>query len=183
MGAKHRYIDRREWTRPVERRGRALQGSDGSFAYRTDLLRLREPAYGQLGEQGGWKIADDGWTWLSWMRPDLPWALTAMRDERGEWVQFYFDIVSGIGCDGDGRAWFEDCWLDVVVTADGSAYLLDEDELEEALAGGELTQEMARSAREAAAELMAAFPQGVERLAAFMQRLYAAFDAQHSPEV
>jgi len=176
MGAKHRYIDRRDWHRPLERVGRAKRGADGSFAYRTDLLKMRDPAYGEAEKGVRSKIADDGWTWLGWMRPDFPWALTAMRDEKGDWVQFYFDIVSGMGCDADGRAWFDDCWLDVVVMADGRAFLLDEDELEGALAGGELSLEEAKGAKAAAAQLLRAFPEGVSRLREFMETLYRSFD-------
>ena len=179
MGVKHRYIDRKDWKRPLERIGRAKNGADGSFAYRTDLIRLTAPGYGELESGQKCLIADDGWTWLGWMRPDFPWALTAMKDERGRWTQFYFDIVSGMGCDADGRAWFDDCWLDIVVTADGRAYLLDEDELEEAFQNGELTPQAAASARKAAEELLLAFPQGVEKLRAFMEQLYLSFDDAH----
>jgi len=176
MGVKHRYIDRRDWQRPLERICRGKEMPDGAYAFRTDLVRLSAPGYGQLGGKEKWRIADDGWCWLSWMRPDFPWALTAMRDENGDWVQFYFDIVSGMGCDADGRAWFDDCWLDVVVMADGRAFLLDEDELEGALAGGELSLEEAKGAKAAAAQLLRAFPEGVSRLREFMETLYRSFD-------
>lgn len=181
MGAKHRYIDRTDWKRPLERVGRAKNGPDGSFAFRTDLLRLSSPVYGeaQTGERA--KIADDGWTWLSWMRPDFPWALTAMRDEHGEWVQFYFDIVSAMGCDADGRAWFDDCWLDLVVFADGRAFLLDEDELQQALDRGEVSADAAENARRAAEELLRAFPEGAGRLREFMERLYADIEQSGRP--
>ena len=179
MGVKHRYIDRKDGKRPLERIGRAKNGADGSFAYRTDLIRLTAPGYGELEPGQKCLIADDGWTWLGWMRPDFPWALTAMKDEHGRWTQFYFDIVSGMGCDADGRAWFDDCWLDIVITADGRAYLLDEDELEEALQNGEITPQAAAFARKAAEELLQAFPQGVEKLRAFMEQLYRSFDDAH----
>lgn len=178
MGVRHRYIDRRDWTRPVERTGRAMVLKDGAYAYRTDLLRLRAPGYGQLQDGTAGKIADDGWCWLTWMRPDYAWALTAMRDENGRWVQFYFDIVSAMGCDGDGRAWFEDCWLDIVAMPDGRVYLLDEDELEQALTQGETSENEAEAARKAAGELMEALPGQIGRLECFMERLYCAFDGQ-----
>ena len=176
MGVKHRYIDRRDWQRLIERVGRGKTTPDGAFAYRTDLIRLTAPGYGQLGEGEGWRIADDGWCWLGWMRPDFPWALTAMRDENGDWVQFYFDIVSGMGCDSDGRAWFDDCWLDIVALPDGRVYLLDEDELEEALQNGEATAQEAENARKAAQELLKALPGSMENLRSFCERLYRSFD-------
>lgn len=178
MGVKHRYIDRLEWKRPLQRLGCGRKEPDGAFAYRTDLVRLSAPGYGQLGDEALWKIADDGWCWLSWMRPDFSWALTAMRDENGRWVQFYFDIVSDMGCDGDGRAWFEDCWLDVVALPDGRVFLLDEDELAAALAAGEISAEGAEKARWAAAELLAGLPENMRRLEAFVEQLYASFTGE-----
>ena len=178
MGVKHRYIDRKDWQRPLERICRGKKMPDGAFVFRTDLVRLSAPGYGQLGGDEKWLIADDGWCWLSWMRPDFPWALTAMRDEAGNWVQFYFDIVSGMGCDDDGRAWFEDCYLDIVALPDGQVFLLDEYELKEALENGEVSKADADRAKIAAEYLMQALPEGIGRLRAFVEELYAGFDAE-----
>lgn len=176
MGVKHRYIDRRDWQRPLERICRGKEMPDGAYAFRTDLVRLSAPGYGQLGGKEKWRIADDGWCWLSWMRPDFPWALTAMRDENGDWVQFYFDIVSDMGCDDDGRAWFEDCYLDIVALPDGQAFLLDEDELAGALENGEVSRADVDRAKCAAEHLMKMLPAEIGRLCAFVRQLYADFD-------
>ena len=171
MGVKHRYIDRRDWQRVTARADADRVLSDGAHAHLIRIDALTAPAYGSLGA-GKYVIADAGWHWLGWMRPDFPWALTAMRDSEGNWTQWYFDIVSGMGRDVDGRGWFEDCWLDIVVLPDGSAVLLDEDELEEALRTGEVTPEQAEAARRAAGELLAAFPGGIGKLREFTQKLF-----------
>lgn len=56
----------------------------------------------------------------------------------------------------DGRVWHTtDLYLDVWVSADGTARLLDEDEFEEAVARGLLDEDTARRAREEADRLLA----------------------------
>lgn len=176
MGVKHRYIDRRDWKRPIERVCRGKTMPDGAYAYRTDLVRLTAPGQGFLPGVGPCKIADDGWCWLSWMRADFPWAMTAMLDENGQWVQAYFDIVSEIGCDEDGRAWFEDVWLDVVALPDGRVFLLDEDELDEAIANGEITPQDARIVRKNAQELVENLRGNTCKVFDFAKKLYESFD-------
>jgi predicted RNA-binding protein associated with RNAse of E/G family len=48
----------------------------------------------------------------------------------------------GHGFDAEtGFPWYDDLYLDVVVLADGSFHLLDEDELDEALQEGKITQD------------------------------------------
>ena len=179
MGAKHRYIDRRDWARVTRRRSAGLVLPDGAFAHRLDILAIAAPSWGSLGEGAdAWRIADEGWCWLGWMRPDLPWALTAMRDEKGAWVQWYFDIVSGMGCDADGRAWFEDCYLDVVALPDGRAVLLDADEMEDARRAGLVTPEEYAAAWRAARELLARFPAWIAPLREKTQALYDLFGAK-----
>ena len=179
MGVKHRYIDRRDWKRVTARRSLELALPDGGLAHRLDILDLTRPAWGSVVEGGeNWRIADRGWCWLGWMRPDFPWALTAMRDEKGEWVQWYFDIVSGMGRDGDGRAWFEDCYLDVVVLPDGRAYLLDADEMEEARSAGLVTGAEYEAAWRAAKELLSAFPAAIGPLREKTQALWELFDRE-----
>lgn len=173
MGVKHRYIDRRDWKRATERKSRAMTLPDGSFSHRLDIVRATSPAFGALfAGRSEYVIADTGWTWLSWMRGDYPWALTAMRNPNGVWTQWYFDIVSGMGADEDGRAWFDDMYLDVLVLPDGQTALLDEDELEAAFASGEITLSQRDEAREAANRLLSAFPRGIGPLAAFTKALY-----------
>lgn len=93
------------------------------------------------------RIIDDGYLWLQLAPKDGFWWLTAMYDDRARLVQFYFDITTGnrTGC---GECSFEDIYVDVVITPGSSARIVDEDELRDACAAGDIGQEDAERALE-----------------------------------
>lgn len=55
-------------------------------------------------------------------------------------MQHYLDICLRNGVDADGMPWFEDLFLDVVVMPSGQTMVMDEDELDEALQHGVISQ-------------------------------------------
>ena len=64
--------------------------------------------------------------------------LTAIYDENNSIIEWYFDIARKIGKDNE-LPYEDDLYLDVVVTPNGEAMLLDEDELKEAYNKREMT--------------------------------------------
>ena len=117
-------------------------------------------------------IADDGYRWLQIAPAGEHWWLTVMygRDRRP--LQYYFDITRENFIRGaDSR--FEDLMLDVVLTAGGACGLMDRDELDAALAAGNITSEEHRLARETAGELLENVPRRAGELAAFCQKVLA----------
>jgi predicted RNA-binding protein associated with RNAse of E/G family len=58
-----------------------------------------------------------------------------------EIVQYYYDITDTNTILDDGESWFYDLMLDVVVLPDGKRFLLDEDELTQALIDNIITRE------------------------------------------
>jgi predicted RNA-binding protein associated with RNAse of E/G family len=66
---------------------------------------------------------------------DHHYSLTAMADDEGNFVQFYFDIVFKNELNEDGIPGFDDLFLDVVFTKNDSI-LLDEEDLSAALREG-----------------------------------------------
>jgi predicted RNA-binding protein associated with RNAse of E/G family len=84
-----------------------------------------------------------------------------MVDAKGEVVQWYVDVCREHGLGPDGVPWWDDLYLDVVVRPTGEVLLLDEDELELALAAGYVTPaEYDLAWREARRLLGAAVPGG-----------------------
>lgn len=69
-----------------------------------------------------------------------------MFDSAGKLVQVYFDVVWDHGLDERGVPWYDDLYLDVVALPSGEVELLDQDELEEALGAGAVTEEQYRIA-------------------------------------
>ncbi len=71
--------------------------------------------------------------------PRAYWWLTAMFDAYDRLIQIYFDITGGSRFDDPENPTFEDMYLDIVVSADGSIEVVDRDELDEALRSGTIT--------------------------------------------
>lgn len=84
-------------------------------------------------------IADNGYSWLQAAIPDECWWLTAMYDADDQPIQIYFDITAGNRFDDAGNPTFEDRYLDIVLSVNGSLEIVDRDDLDEALQRGLLT--------------------------------------------
>jgi uncharacterized protein len=67
-------------------------------------------------------------------------AVTTKIDDGGRVIHWYVDVCRAHGLGADGVPWWDDLYLDVVVRPTGEALLLDEDELELALAAGYVTR-------------------------------------------
>ncbi|MBE6936425.1 MAG: DUF402 domain-containing protein [Ruminococcaceae bacterium] len=80
-----------------------------------------------------------GFHWLQFAPRDEHWWLTAMYNERRELVQFYFDLTLENHILPHGDSWCEDAWLDLVIEPDGTAHLLDEEELAAARDAGAIS--------------------------------------------
>lgn len=138
-----RDMRRSDWRRILERdyAYRAC-GTDGQREMES-LLTIREitePLHVRRGSE--WvTIVERGYRWIQIAREGAPVWLTAMFDERGEFLQMYFDITAGNRFDDPENPTFRDMYLDVVVTPAGEIVVLDQDELDEALAQGKMTPE------------------------------------------
>jgi predicted RNA-binding protein associated with RNAse of E/G family len=80
--------------------------------------------------------ADKGYTWQQYFPAGEAYTLTVMYDAAGQVIQWYFDMCKEHGIGDDGVPWFYDLYLDILVLRTGEVMLLDEEELEAALADG-----------------------------------------------
>ena len=70
------------------------------------------------------------------------YALRIFFDDKKEVVEYYFDIIKSCGIDPESKIpYFYDLYLDVVMTPNGEPYVVDEDELDEALNNKDITKE------------------------------------------
>ncbi len=84
-------------------------------------------------------IADKDYGWLQVALKDQYCWLTAMYDNHCRLIKLYFDITGGNRFDDPENPCFEDMYLDIVVIGD-RLEILDQDELDEALKNGDITQ-------------------------------------------
>lgn len=77
-------------------------------------------------------IIDSGYKWLGVYPKNETYAVTGLYNEKNELVEFYFDMIKESGIE-NGIPYNLDIYLDLVITPFNEKYILDEDELEEAL--------------------------------------------------
>lgn len=138
---KKKSAARLHWPRVLARRFVVQRIDSDTYHGYVTLLRLdevSEPLYVAFGQERVC-IVDSGYDWVQHFPDGAPYVVLAAFDERGELVQWYIDIVEGTGVDESGVPWYNDLYLDIVVSPLGETLLLDEDELDEALRLGKVT--------------------------------------------
>ena len=117
-------------------------------------------------------IVEKDYAWVQIALEGLPFWLTAMYDDRGRLLQIYFDITSGNRFDDPENPWFADMYLDIVVNSRGELYILDRDELDAALAEGEITKAEWDKANAACAQLYTYLQENRESVTELCGRIY-----------
>lgn len=139
---KKKYLDRRDWYTDSERDFICLYHRDDLFTGGIGLITftgLKEPEFVKSPE-GPLCIADHGYQWLELVPEGGHFAVTAMFHNEILFQQ-YIDITLRNEVSGNGDAVFFDLLLDVVVLGDGTPRIVDTEELEEALSGGNITRD------------------------------------------
>lgn len=138
-----RYMRRGDWRRILKRDYVCRPCESDGAREMESLLTIREvtePLRVCRGTE--WvTIVEKGYRWVQIAREGAFVWLTAMFDERGQFLQMYFDVTAGNRFDTPDDPSFRDMYLDVVVTPAGEIMVLDQDELDEALAQGKITPE------------------------------------------
>ncbi|MBD5155143.1 MAG: DUF402 domain-containing protein [Oscillibacter sp.] len=117
-------------------------------------------------------IVEKDYAWVQIALEGQPFWLTAMYDDQGRLIQIYFDITGGNRFDAPENPWFADMYLDIVVNSRGELYVLDQDELDAALAEGAITKEEWDKANAACARLYAYLQENRESVTELCGRIY-----------
>ncbi|MMZ60841.1 hypothetical protein D1872_229590 [compost metagenome] len=153
---KRKFGDRANWRRVTQRQFKSKFVENDDFTgYITvySIHALRDPLWKTYGGHT-FRIADKGYTWLQYYPKGAHYVITAMFDDKGEIVEWYIDVCKTQGVTDQGVPWFDDLYLDIVVLKNGEVFLLDEDELDEALSKGFISVRDYDMASETAQELL-----------------------------
>lgn len=153
---KRKFGDRANWRRITQRHFKSKFIQSEVFTGYVTLYTihdLRDPLWKTYGGHS-FRIADKGFTWLQYYPKGAHYVVTAMFDDRGEIVEWYIDICKTQGITDQGVPWFDDLYLDIVVLKTGEVFLLDQDELDDALTNGLITVKDYDLAAETAHELL-----------------------------
>lgn len=134
MQIKHTDIHRKNWPRVLKRTQAFCPIENGrGVASLIRFDKLTEPFVKDYGNGEIIPIIFEGGYWLQAGINGEPYFYTAMFDENGLFRQVYVDITAGNNCSPPDTAYFDDLFLDIVYTADGNVYVLDRDELDDAM--------------------------------------------------
>jgi uncharacterized protein len=150
---RRRHTNREEWPRLLGRRFDVRRVDRPDFHGYVSRLSIESVTESLVVALNGtrYRLADAGFIWVQYVPDNGRHTLTTLLDEQGEVIQWYVDVARCTGVDERGIPWWDDLFLDVVILPDGSIHLLDEDELDEALAAGEISEgdyELARAEAE-----------------------------------
>lgn len=170
---KIKYLSRRDWPRILRSSVTFCEKTCPTIHFVGSLYRMYEvtaplyvPALGQP-----LCAADAGYAWLHILPEKENWCLTAMYDASGAPVQYYFDISQDNTLDGENSR-FTDLYLDIVCLPDGRTEIIDQEELDEALAGGIITQQQHALAQHTAQTLQQQIEANFLNLTTFCDALY-----------
>ena len=152
---KRKYGDRSNWPRVLKRDYQQTFQEDENFRGYITLLsfkKITEPLKVKNGEKEVC-LLNSGYSWLQQFPLGKNHCVTTMFNEKGKIVQWYIDICYDIGTE-KCIPWMDDLYLDIVVMPSGEVILMDEDELDEALATGVINKSMYEVAWKEAREIM-----------------------------
>ncbi len=92
-------------------------------------------------------IKDNDYEWIEVYPSNENYAITIMYDNKGNLIEWYFDISKKIGIE-NGIPYEDDLYLDLVIMPNGERIVIDEDELLNAKENGDITQEDVKLAYE-----------------------------------
>ncbi len=124
-------------------------------------------------------ICDKGRKRFSILPSSDHYCITATLRKDGSVVLWYIDIIAAQDVDNSGIPYFDDLYLDLIVTPDGFVWVDDWDELDAAYQNGEITQELYDLAITACEKLHAELTASISRLEDMTQQYYRYLSDMH----
>ena len=122
-------------------------------------------------------IRDNDYEWLEVYPTNGKYAITIMYDDKGNLIEWYFDISKKIGLE-NGIPYEDDLYLDMIITPTGKEIVIDEDELLAAKQNGDITQEDVMGAYETLKELENKYVNNMDELNKLTNYLLNQFKAE-----
>lgn len=108
-------------------------------------------------------IRDNNFEWIEVYPTNGKYSITIMYDDKGNLIEWYFDISKNIGLEND-IPYEDDLYLDMIITPDGKEIVIDEDELLNAKETGDITQDDVERAYETLKELENKYVNNIDEL-------------------
>ncbi len=111
--------------------------------YKYNLMEIEKVVETQYWEVFGEQVmvADDGYQWFVLAPKEEYFVISMMLDRKQSVILWYLDMIDGQGVDDEGIYYYDDIFLDLVVSRKGEFYIDDRDELDLAYESGVLSQQ------------------------------------------
>ncbi|MDF2521742.1 MAG: hypothetical protein K0R84_2370 [Clostridia bacterium] len=140
---KRKFANRPNWRRVLERRIviKDIEYQDfKGCAVLITIDKIKEPLW--VDVCGNMLcVADNGYSWLTLFSDSENYVVTAMFDSTNEVAQWYIDICKGHGLTEDKIPWYDDLYLDIIISSKSEINLIDQEDLEQALRNGEIDKD------------------------------------------
>ena len=123
-------------------------------------------------------MCDNHYRWLTILPREDFYCITVMMNEAGQVQVCYIDMIEKQGVDEDDVPWIDDLYLDLVVYPDGAVVEEDRDELEEALAAGEINRQQYELAVNTCEKLINGLLKDADKFQTYIQRMYELFKGE-----
>lgn len=171
---RKRYLNGtgREWIDKYRSKTKYIQDFYSGYAsiINIDSVRKRLAFPAECGELC---LCDNGYTWLTFLPDKSNWCMSAMYDDKGNIIEWYFDITKENGIDKLGNPYQNDLYLDVVLMPNGEIVKFDEDELQDALNNGAITKQEFDMAYEVCDRLINDFLSVENKVNSFCERCFS----------
>lgn len=120
-----------EWDKSINQKTVYLCEDDDS---RLSLIKIKNVKKIQKWNAFGKElvVADDGYNWLVISPKDEHYVITLFMDSKMHPIICYVDMIDGIGTDDDGIYYYNDIFLELLISMEMDIEELDRDELDQA---------------------------------------------------
>lgn len=120
-----------EWNKTVPKKEVNLFETEEIYGAFINIIEVKKPQVWFCFDKKI-TVADNGYKWLVVLPKKDNYAITMYMDRNDVPILWYIDLIDGIGVDADGIPFYNDMFLDLIVSDDGQVVEDDRDEFEKA---------------------------------------------------
>lgn len=124
-----------EWNKTVPKKKVNLFETEEIYGAFINIIEVKKPQVWFCFDKKI-TVADNGYKWLVVLPKEDNYAITMYMDRNDVPLLWYIDLIDGIGVDADGIPFYNDMFLDLIVSDDGKVVEDDRDEFEKAYVDG-----------------------------------------------
>lgn len=145
LAIKHVRLTFDEWNRSIKKKTVYLSEDKEQYYALIIIDQVKEPQIWEVFNNQ-LVVANDGFKWLVTAPKNENYVITMYMDKNVKPILWYIDIIDGKGVDDDGVSYFNDIFLDLLVSEKKLVVEDDRDEFEKAFLRGIISEKQYQQA-------------------------------------